>query len=69
MSAGWNEFYKVVLNDPELISKLRIATTDGELIEQVVAEAMSRGFTVSANEVHGSLISQRRIWIERWIDR
>ena len=69
MANGWNEFYAVVFEDAELTSSLRAIDDPVEFVNQIVLQAQNRGYTISSEEVENALMTQRRIWAERWLDR
>jgi hypothetical protein len=64
-SATFEEFRQRVLNDRELLNRLRAAKPE-EFIGACVQIAAELGCTISSAEVEAALKTARHEWVERW---
>ena len=65
LSASFEQFRERVLNDGELLNRLR-ATEPHEFTRACVQAAAELGCPISSAEVEAALGTARRDWVERW---
>jgi hypothetical protein len=66
---SFEQFRRLVLQDPALQGRLRDTPDRGAFIRLTVQLGNERGYTFTAADVEDALRRSQRAWVERWISR
>jgi hypothetical protein len=66
-SEEFERFRRVVLDDPELQTRLRAFQEWPAFVDAAVAAAAEQGIAVTPEDVLAARNESRRSWLERWI--